>query len=509
MSLERNLRQGYFGSSKKYIHIPVVIEMLCNFVATLTTIKIVKKIACVLILLSSAFVFSCKTAQPTTNPKAPKESYNYTDKQVKGERYVSTINIPVEITMADIERQINANVQGLIYEDNSYDDADTDNFKCKVWKLKDISVTPGQDAFNFAVPLKIWVSYRFSVLGISQIKETEFSINLKFTTKFQIDPTWEAHTETDLTGYDWLSKPVLKLGPIELPIGSIVSKILDSKKEKISKGLDEAVRKNVAIKNFVLQAWNTTLQPYQVSEKYRTWVKVTPVELQMTPFRTLNNRIKATIGIKAYTESVFGDKPVVPSVNNIPNLKLVSSVSDDFQIGLVSEISHSEATRMLSDTMIGQKFEFSNGKYVVEVTAIDLYGSENNLIIKAGLKGSINGNIYFKGVPQYDIKTQTISLQQFDYDLETRSLLLKTANWLLQGRFAKAMQGAFTFHIGSQIEDAKTQIQSSLNKNQVAKGVLLNGKLEAITPDKVYLTPNSIIALVFAKGKVDLKVEGL
>lgn len=464
-------------------------------------------------LLTYAFLAAlwqaCATTQPTTNPKAPKESYQYTDKQVKGERYVSTINIPVEITMTDIERQINANVQGLIYEDNSYDDGGTDNFMCKVWKLRDITVVPGPDAFNFSVPLKLWVSYRFSVLGITQTKDTEFSINLKFMTKFGVEPTWEAHTETTLTGYDWISKPVLKLGPVELPLGNIVGRVLDSKKDKIAKGLDEAVRRNVEIKKYVVQAWNTALQPYLVSDKYRTWLKVTPTELQMTPFKTANNRVRAMIGLKAYTETFFGEKPAVPTVADVPNLKLVSIVPDHFEIGLMAEISHAEATRMLADTMIGQKFEFNGGKYKVEVTGIDLYGSENNLIIKAGLKGSINGNIYFKGVPQYDMRTQSVSLQRFDYDLETRSLLIKTANWLLQGRFAKTMQEAFTFQLGSQIDETKKQLQAQLSNNKVTKGIVLNGKIESLSPDKVYLTPNSIIATVAAKGKVDLKVEGL
>jgi hypothetical protein len=52
-------------------------------------------------------------------------------------------------------------------------------------------------------------------------------------------------------------------------------------------------------------------------------------------------------------------------------------------------------------------------------------------------------------------------------------------------------------------------LQAQLSNNKVTKGIVLNGKIESLSPDKVYLTPNSIIATVAAKGKVDLKVEGL
>ena len=135
--------------------------------------------------------------------------------------------------------------------------------------------------------------------------------------------------------------------------------------------------------------------------------------------------------------------------------------------------------------------------------------SPDIILMDIMLKGSINGNIYFKGLPVYDVKTKAVYLENFDYDLESRSLLIKTANWLLQGTFAKRMKEALTIPIGSQIDEMRNVLQANLSKNQVAKGVLLNGKIETFTPDKVYLTPKSIIAVVMAKGRVDLKVDGL
>ncbi|MDZ7898286.1 MAG: DUF4403 family protein [Arcicella sp.] len=89
-----------------------------------------------------------------SNPEAPKESYLYKGKQV--EKNVSTIGIPFEIMMADVERQINANVKDLVFEDNSMDDNNYDNFVCKVYKRENIVVTTQNEAFVFNVPLKVW-----------------------------------------------------------------------------------------------------------------------------------------------------------------------------------------------------------------------------------------------------------------------------------------------------------------------------------------------------------------
>jgi Domain of unknown function (DUF4403) len=453
---------------------------------------------------------ACKTAQPTgQEAKAPQESYQYTNQQVENIKHLSTINIPFEITMADVERQINAQVQGLVFEDNSFEDDHTDNFQCKVWKISPITVSAVKDTFFFTVPLKIWVNYRIQVLGMSQTKDTEFQVRLKFATKFSLSPNWEAQTQTSPNGFDWLTKPVLKVGPVDVPIGGIVGKFLSVKQEKMYKALDDAIAKNIEVKKYVVQAWNTAMQPYLVSEKYKTWLKVTPQEIVMTPLLTANNKVKATIGINAYTETVVGEKPKVNLVMDVPNLKVIKDIPSNFEVGIISEISHQEAAKMLADTMVGQKFSFQNGKFNVEVTSIDLYGQNDKLVIKAGLKGSVDGYIYFKGVPYYNPQNQTLSLKDFDYDLDTRNVLIKTANWLLQGAFAKKMKDAFVFQIGEQIESNKKEIQTYLTKNKLAKGVVLDGKLNEVLPDKVYLTSSSILAAVYAKGKMTLLIDGL
>ena len=60
------------------------------------------------------------------DPTAPKEAYKFTEMEVRSERFLSTVHVPVSIGLADVERQLNAQVNGLIYEDNSPDDNNGD-----------------------------------------------------------------------------------------------------------------------------------------------------------------------------------------------------------------------------------------------------------------------------------------------------------------------------------------------------------------------------------------------
>lgn len=49
----------------------------------------------------------------------------------------SFIPLPVEVTLADVQKQINKNLKGLIYEDDNIDD---DKVKMKIWKTDAIQL---------------------------------------------------------------------------------------------------------------------------------------------------------------------------------------------------------------------------------------------------------------------------------------------------------------------------------------------------------------------------------
>ena len=149
----------------------------------------------------------------------------------------------------------------------------------------------------------------------------------------------------------------------------------------------------------------------------------------------------------------------------------------------------------------------TSGKSIVQRRKGESY-HESCVVPTVRHHGSINGSVYFKGIPTYNPVTKSIYLENFDYDLDTRNLLLRTANWMFQGVFAKNMQQALTFNIAGQVDEMKKQVQANLNKT-VSKGVAMSGNLTDLSPDKVYMTPNSIIAVINASGKLNVKVDGL
>ena len=451
--------------------------------------------------------FSYNVKGQKAAPEAPIEKY--LQDTVKVQKIPSTISIPFDISMNDIEKQINTTVTGLIYEDNSYTDDNNDNFKCKVWKKANIVITAAtNDVFDFTVPIKVWAEKGIGAFGIMRYIPLDFEMNLKFSTRFTIKPDWSVQTFTTPNGYDWITKPKVNVG-FDVPLDFIVGKIIDNNHTKFAKTLDDAVAKNMSIKPYVVQAWNAALQPYLVSEEFHTWVKITPLEISMIPLTTSGRNIKSIMVIKAYTETLTGNRPFAPFVvSSVPNLKIVTGIPNDFQVGLMSDVLFTEAAAVAKSKFIGQKYEFQEGKYKIEIIDIDVFGSNEYLVIKADIIGNLKGSIYIKGIPVYDPIKKMVVLSNSQFDIKTKNILVKAAAWLLEGKMVKMIQDEYGLPVDELITYAKQNVESAMN-TEYRKGVKLSGKIDSIVPDKVYLTPTSIIAVVLAKGKVELKVDGL
>ena len=75
----------------------------------------------------------------------------------------STIIIPVSIDIKDLERKVNNELNGLVYEDNSLDDNNHDNMMIKAWKRDYFDINLNGNEISYRLPLKLWVKAGFKL----------------------------------------------------------------------------------------------------------------------------------------------------------------------------------------------------------------------------------------------------------------------------------------------------------------------------------------------------------
>src|SRR5690606_34887241 len=119
-------------------------------------------------------------------------------------------------------------------------------------------------------------------------------------------------------------------------------------------------------------------------------------------------------------------------------LKPVTKMPDSFSVAIAAISTYKSASKIITKNFQGQ--EYTSGNRKVKVQKVDLWQKNSKIIVALDLIGSINGTIYLSGIPNYNTITKEIYFEKLDYVLDTKNILLKSANWFLQGTVLKKIQ---------------------------------------------------------------------
>ncbi|WP_159800992.1 DUF4403 family protein [Flavobacterium sp. MK4S-17] len=460
-------------------------------------------LSCLLFMLTAVFITGCSTAKRIEALK-PEPSDNA---PVVYETSTSFINVPVTITLGDIETQLNKFLSGLIYEDKDIND---DNIAMKVWKTAPIKFTETKGRLQTVVPIKVTanVKYGASALGISLYDTREVNLDAVVTFNSKVGlSNWKMTTVTSIESLEWKESPTVTVGGKKIAITYLINPAVKLFKSQIEQELDKAIHKATDFKPQVLEALQTISNPFMANEQYETWFKLNPVELYVTDAVLTNKQITMEMGLKCTMQTMVGQKPKSSFKKEDVVLKAVSKMPDKVNVNIAAVSTYASASGIITKNFKGQ--EFGSGKKKVTVQKVELWGKEGKIIIALDLTGSINGTIYLSGYPSYNPATKEIYFDQLDYVLNTKSVLLKTANWLAEGYILKKIEESCRYSIKDNLEEGRKNLMPYISNYSPMEGIFINGSINELEFDKVQVTNKAIIAFLKGTGKIDLKINGM
>ncbi len=419
----------------------------------------------------------------------------------------SYISFPVNLSVKDIETQTNKSLNGLIYEDANLED---DKTEMKIWKSAPIQISEENNKLKTIVPLKIWakVKYGTDALGMNLYDIREFNLNGSITLLSDVKMNnWKVTTITSLENIDWQESPTISIAGKQVYITYLVNPTIKIFKSKIERKIDESLNKTLDFKSNMLDLMQKVSIPIEMSQTYQSWLKVTPQELYATEAQLKSNSVNLTVGLKCLMESSIGIKPKSNFDKNKIILKTTSNLPDRVVANITAVSTYQDASRIMTQNFKGQVF--GSGKRKVTVQNVQIWHKQGKMIIALDMTGSLNGKIYLSGFPKFDAEKKELYFDELDYALETKSRLMKTANWLFQGMVLTKIKESCRYSIQPNLEEGKKTMLHYLNNYSPVTGVFVNGKMNDITFEKVQLTNSSIVAFLNITGNVKVTVNGL
>jgi hypothetical protein len=423
----------------------------------------------------------------------------------------SFINLPITIKLKDIEYKTNSVLTGLIYKDTIIDD---DNIEIKVWKLAPISIEnntkEGGEKIKTVLPLKATVKYRIGTkkMGVELYNTKEFHLNGVVTLLSEVKlVNWKLNTKTKLQSLEWNESPTMTLLGKDISVMFLINSSVQLFKSKIEKKIDESIAKSIDFKPNVLSALEKICVPFQMSQQYESWLRVTPLEIYTTNAILNGESILLNMGLKCEMETLIGKKPESKFNATTINLKPVTKIPNSITANITAVSSYQDASKIMTKNFMGQ--EFGSGKKKVKVENVSIWHKKGKMIVALDVNGSVNGSIYLTGIPQYNETRKEIYFDQMDYALDTKNKLMQTANWLAQGFILKKIQANCRYSIQPNLEEGKKSMMYYLKNYSPMPGVFINGKTEDIEFKKIQLTNQAIIAFLKINGTINITVDGL
>lgn len=417
----------------------------------------------------------------------------------------SFISLPVEITLKDIEKQLNNNLKGLIYNDSILKD---DNSEMKIWKTDNIVLSEENGNVTSKIPLKIWtrIKYGTDFLGLNDTKEVYMDGVITLKSKAHLT-NWKLTTKSTIEKLEWNESPSIVIAGKIVPITYIINPTLSIFKTRIANEIDKAIDATCDFKPHVYDALDKISTPFLTNETYEAWFKLIPIELYATEAKLENSKITMDMGLKCNMQTVVGQEPKKTFDKKSLILKPVTRMPDNISASIAAVSTFKSASTIITKNFKGQ--EFGSGSRKVTVQKVDIWQKDKKIIIALDLLGSVNGTIYLSGYPSYNNFTKEIFFDQLDYALNTKSVLLKSANWFAQSSILKKIQDNCRYSIKENLDEGKKSMQAYLSNYSPMKGVFVNGTINDFEFEKIELTDKAIIAFIGTSGKMKITIDGM
>ena len=281
----------------------------------------------------------------------------------------STLNIPIEMTTAELAKILNVSVRKELYKGSTK----TKGMSADVLRNGPIAISAADNFLYITVPVTMSLSY-------GMFETQPLSMKLKFRATASVTPDWRLQTDIFYMGVSDLLAEDIGVGPLSFKPRSIVDGITQPVQKMVSDMVAQKINEQMPLKTQVAKVWDTAQTPILLDKTYKTWLKLTPREVMLFPLSAQNNRVKLSIGINTFAEVVVGPEPATPVKRPLPNLKLVNTFDKTFRIALNADIFYKDLRAIAAPLLLNKQFD-SDGKSVT-VKDFDLSGNGDKLVVK-------------------------------------------------------------------------------------------------------------------------------
>ncbi len=333
------------------------------------------------------------------------------------------------------------------------------------------------------------------------LSEGERRVNVSFTAGMQITPSYHIVPNIRTNAPQPLDKCTVCFWGQDIT-GTVMER-LQAQLEDSRKGMQDTLMK-MDLRPQFQKVWDM-LNAIQPVSNYG-YLQINPQQLRVSNIRVDKDTLQLSVGISARPRVVQSRPAEIRTV--IPDLT-VGQNRRGFSIYTDALLNYDSLSNLLQATMYKKRIDAEGSNKYIVVEKVQVYGTNAaKLSLKMQFSGSASGTFYLSGKPVYDATSRQLRLEELDYDIQSRNMVVKTGEWMFNKRIMHELEKSTRFDVTAYEKMLLDKINAQFNK-EVYKGVLMNGRVHTVSIEKIYPFTDQLVVRFSSKGDLEVVVSEL
>ena len=328
------------------------------------------------------------------------------------------------------------------------------------------------------------------------INEKKPSLRIRFATELAVNENYGLSTRTTID-------ELKSLNPCEVTLFRFdaTDEVIKEVKKTLKKQCEETDKQLEAIsfRKEAADLWKNMNQTVKIP--YLGYIHFEPISLSLVKPRLERNKLYTTLVLNCKT--YLNQNSSKASVSDLPKLNIIASApKDTFDIFTDFELNYDSISQLFTEQIKGKTIDFKKNHF--EFNSIKLSGlDEKKIVLAIQFSGTKKGVLYLQGIPSFDNEKKILELTKLEYDLKTKSILLKSAKWLFSNRIYSELEKATKLDLSIQFNELKKTIDRNLQKKTGDFSLL--GKTHDVSVVHIFPTSDHLYLRTCLKAQLNVK----
>jgi hypothetical protein len=246
--------------------------------------------------------------------------------------------------------------------------------------------------------------------------------------------------------------------------------------------------------------WEGLVEPMDL-EGYG-FLEIQPQYVGMDKIKYKGDTAYVNAVLKAYPRIL--SQPSGKKMKGLPNLTSYKD-RDGFDINMDVYSRYDSLSAILTRNIAGTELDVKGKQVIFDSVAIH-GASDKKLHIKVNFSGSKKGEFYLTGTPIFAADSQYISFPDMQFDIKSKSVLLKSAKWFFDKKITDMLREATEIDLSPYMDTLKQELNANLNM-ELYEGIQMSGSVKKIEVALIQPREDQLHIQVHSLGNIAIRMD--